>query len=108
MERLILLERLQIGKTFYVNLDIGFLGDEGAWAYATELPANYLSQPTRKDTEASRPTTNKLMGTRLAYIKEAVADDMIPDVCKSLLDPNDGRMSARGNNSRATDRTAFA
>lgn len=95
------------GKTFFCNRLIALLGDNGLEAYCVSLVKNFFTVPARADAEASRPGSQKLRGTRYAYIAECDGGELLPDKVKEVLDPNDGMVNARANSSRARDVNAF-
>ena len=71
------------------------------------LPNNYLVNVAERDSEASRPVTNRLRGCRGVTIKESDAKKIQPSALKGILDMTDVTVDARANNSKELDQTSF-
>jgi hypothetical protein len=67
----------------------------------------YLSSTLRDDGNASNPTTNQFRGKKLISFKEMVSRPIEPETLKNVLDPADGFVDARHNNSQQNEITGF-
>jgi hypothetical protein len=94
------------GKSFVNMRLVNFLGD-GPNYLGKQFMGKYLSCSLRDDGNASNPTTNQFRGKKLISFKELVSKPIEPETLKNVLDPADGYVDARHNNSRPDEITGF-
>ena len=94
------------GKSKLLLRTMHCLGD-GPHNLCRLLPNNYLVNVAERDSEASRPVTNRLRGCRGVTIKESDAKKIQPSALKGILDMTDVNVDARANNSKELDQTSF-
>ncbi len=95
------------GSKSWLTLPLLRLLGQGPQFLAQPLPTGYFTNAPRSDSDSSRPVTAQLGGCKLCIPKEVPVEPIVADALKSILDPRDVDVSARGNHSKKKESTSF-